>query len=55
MNIRLARTLFALAALVLSANAPATASGPTKLLRFPDVHGDQVVFCYAGDIWKTSI
>ena len=26
----------------------------TKLLRFPDVHGDEVVFCYAGDIWKAS-
>jgi tricorn protease len=26
--------------------------GQTKLLRFPDIHGSQVVFCYAGDIWK---
>ena len=26
----------------------------TKLLRFPDVHQDQVVFCYAGDLWKAS-
>jgi tricorn protease len=24
----------------------------TKLLRFPDIHGTQVVFCYAGDIWR---
>ena len=55
MNIRLARTLFALAALVASAKTPAATSGPSKLLRFPDVHGDQVVFCYAGDIWKASI
>ncbi len=23
----------------------------TKLLRFPDIHGDKVVFCYAGDLW----
>ena len=23
----------------------------TKLLRFPDIHGDRVVFCYAGDLW----
>jgi len=23
----------------------------TKLLRFPDIHGDKVAFCYAGDIW----
>ncbi len=26
----------------------------TKLLRFPDIHQDQVVFCYGGDIWKAS-
>ena len=32
---------------------PAAAT-PTKLLRFPDVSGDQVAFCYAGDIWKAS-
>lgn len=24
----------------------------TKLLRFPDIHGEDVAFCYAGDIWK---
>ena len=29
--------------------APAYAQ--TKLLRFPDVHGDRVVFVYAGDLW----
>ncbi len=23
----------------------------TKLLRFPDLHGDKVVFTYAGDLW----
>ncbi len=27
---------------------------PTKLLRYPDVFGDQVVFCYGGDIWKSD-
>ena len=27
------------------------ASAETKLLRFPDVHGDQVAFCHAGDLW----
>jgi tricorn protease len=26
----------------------------TKLLRFPDVHGDQVVFTYGGDLWLAS-
>ena len=23
----------------------------TKLLRFPDIHGDKVVFTYSGDLW----
>src|SRR3954470_9811571 len=26
----------------------------TKLLRFPDVFGDRVVFTYGGDLWTTS-
>ncbi len=26
----------------------------TKLLRFPDIHGDRVVFVYAGDLWTSS-
>ena len=30
------------------------ASAETKLLRFPDIAGDLVVFCYGGDIWKAS-
>jgi tricorn protease len=28
-----------------------TAAAQTKLLRFPDIHGDKVVFTYAGDLW----
>ncbi len=31
--------------------ATTTASAQTKLLRFPDISGDRVAFCYAGDIW----
>lgn len=27
----------------------------TKLLRFPDISGDQVVFCYGGDLWRCSV
>ena len=27
----------------------------TKLLRFPDVFGDRVVFTYGGDLWTTSV
>jgi len=30
------------------------AKGQTKLLRFPDVHGDKVVFTYGGDLWTAS-
>ena len=30
------------------------ASTQTKLLRFPDVYGDRVVFTYGGDLWITS-
>ncbi len=26
----------------------------TRLLRFPDIHGDQVVFSYGGDLWVAS-
>jgi tricorn protease len=28
-----------------------SASAQTKLLRFPDIHGDRVVFTYSGDLW----
>ncbi|MCX7895606.1 MAG: S41 family peptidase [Thermoanaerobaculum sp.] len=31
---------------------PALLAAQTKLLRFPDVHRGEVVFCYAGDLWK---
>ena len=30
------------------------APGGTKLLRFPDIHGDHVAFVYGGDLWKAS-
>jgi len=35
--------------IVLLVAAPTVAQ--TKLLRFPDVHGEQIVFCHAGDLW----
>ena len=38
------------ATLILSASAKAQ----TKLLRFPDLHGDRVAFTYAGDLWTAS-
>lgn len=38
--------------LALAALAPQSeARTPTRLLRFPDIHGERVVFCYAGDLW----
>jgi len=30
------------------------ASAQTKLLRFPDIHGDRVAFTYGGDLWTAS-
>ena len=27
----------------------------TRLLRFPDIHGDQVVFTYGGDLWSAPV
>jgi tricorn protease len=30
------------------------AAAQTKLLRFPDIHGDRVVFSYASDLWTAS-
>jgi tricorn protease len=34
---------------------PAAASAQTKLLRFPDVYGDKVVFTYASDLWVAPV
>ena len=44
----------AAAALLAVALVPAAAAEETLLLRFPDVHGDRVVFTYAGDLWMAS-
>lgn len=41
--------LTALAVVSLLMAGPAAAQ--TKLLRFPDIHGERVTFCYAGDLW----
>jgi tricorn protease len=50
MSARRPLSLAILAGLFLS---PAAYAG-TKLLRFPDVCGDRVVFTYAGDLWTAS-
>lgn len=48
---RLPTTLFCLATAILILESAAPAAG-TKLLRFPDVHSDRVVFSYGGDLWR---
>ncbi len=47
---KLFRLLCVCSLLVFAANSNAQ----TKLLRFPDVHADKVVFTYAGDLWLAS-
>ncbi|MHB8080411.1 MAG: S41 family peptidase, partial [Candidatus Krumholzibacteriia bacterium] len=41
----------AAAVLALVGGVAPGARAQTKLLRFPDISGDRVAFCYAGDIW----
>src|SRR5215472_18626218 len=40
--------------LLLGLIAPRLAHAQTKLLRFPDVHGDKLVFTYGGDLWTAA-
>ncbi len=51
---RLASLVLALAVVLGTAPARAQDYPPTKLLRFPDIHGDAVVFSYGGDLWRAS-
>jgi tricorn protease len=49
------RTLLAVSSLVLfSLVSPVPSRSETKLLRFPDVRGEKVVFTYGGDLWTAS-
>jgi len=32
-----------------------SAAAQTRLLRFPDIHGERVAFCYAGDLWLAPV
>jgi len=50
MSIRLNPAAAVLAACVLCLS-PLSAAAQTKLLRYPDIAGDRVAFCHAGDIW----
>ena len=47
----MSRTFRLCAVLVLALIASSTAYSQTKLLRFPDIRGDRVVFTYGGDLW----
>src|SRR5437868_1940216 len=40
-----------LALTVLTVTAQPQANDLARLLRYPDIHGDQIAFVYAGDIW----
>ena len=42
-------------ALCAAALFPPTTAAQTRLLRHPDLHGDQVVFTYGGDLWRATI
>ena len=44
------RELWSFATLLLVTVSVSAAEGGTRLLRFPDVWGDEVVFCYGGDL-----
>ncbi|NLE39492.1 MAG: peptidase S41, partial [Pirellulaceae bacterium] len=53
---RFPRTASFLSLALLMFLAPsASASDETRLLRFPDIHGDQVVFCHGGDLWRAPV
>src|SRR5436853_2177664 len=51
MSTRWVRVLIFAALLLL----PAAVTAQTKLLRFPDVYGDKVVFTYGGDLWTSPV
>ena len=51
LRLKLRAAVLCLLAAVLVASS---ATAQTKLLRFPDIHGDKVAFTYAGDLWLAS-
>src|SRR5260370_1018442 len=48
------RKLLALLCLCFAPAFAENSNAQTKLLRFPDIHGDKVVFTYAGDLWLAA-
>lgn len=49
------RIFVCLSLFMLAAALPAVADAGTRLLRFPNVCGDKVVFTYAGDLWTVGV
>lgn len=47
--------LIYMAALAVIIFTAPSASAQTKLLRFPDIYGDKVVFTYGGDLWTAPV
>lgn len=50
----LKRMLLLAAVGIFAAASALSVSAQTKLLRFPDIFGERVVFSYGGDLWTTS-
>jgi tricorn protease len=50
----LAYCIFLLTSVATAAPGDAPLPPETKLLRMPDVYGESIVFCYAGDLWTVS-
>ncbi len=48
------KKLLAVSLLLLSVTAMAQAQSEARLLRFPSIHGNQVVFSYAGDLYTVE-
>jgi len=48
------RTLVAIGIGLILATTVVADDGGTRLLRYPDIHGDTVVFAYGGDLWTAS-
>lgn len=53
-SLKLSRIIY-FAALALYFFVPTSVFAQTKLLRFPDIYGDKVVFTYGGDLWTASV
>lgn len=54
-TVPIAQILISVIALFFTVSSSAQEPNTTKLLRFPDIHGNQVVFCHGGDLWKVGV